>query len=290
MAAVPPDVLAALGRLNAHARGCRGPWNPSSAIYAYKTLAAHLAIDAGEAQVRFVRCTVKCGCDNGWFCYDCPDDRRRCRYCDGRGTRTLRFTETALSGGKETPFVWHHPWEGRSPPGYDLGHAFVSRGVVGRVDLWTDAIEWQDAGDWGPRLPPVTLLLGELAELLNKVEDWIDAAPASSALRWRWQHAKDCLAQHKHRRIIGPHSHAYQLDLGEVPGCCICGERGDTAGGWRYGCATPLFHWTLVACKTHGKTDHPQIVNRDLAPPDELIVGPLRPWLARHQRVVEVDP
>ena len=77
--------LAALGRLNVHARACHG-YNEARAIYAYKTLAALILTLDGRASLRFVQWTGRCNrCTNGRFTHwDWEDGYSvRCRDCDG---------------------------------------------------------------------------------------------------------------------------------------------------------------------------------------------------------------
>ena len=277
--APPADVLAAIGRLNALARGCRGPWTPREAIYAYKTAVALALIQQGAAQVRFVRLETRCTCGDGWWRDWYSDEKRRCARCSGTTKVTLRFTETTLPDRQ----IWHHPWEGRVAPGYELGHAFVGQ----QQDLWTDKIVWADAGDWRPRQPAIEIPLRELATLLNTVEDWIEQAPDDRT----WSGAKRFLCQRKHKRVSGPNSHAYRLDLGTATSCRVCRalpHEDDPQKINRYGMLSPLFHWTVWTCERH-KIEHPQIRQRDLAPDDELLTPPIRQWLVRHCHVVEVE-
>lgn len=280
--------LAALGRLNIHARAYAA-YGQRNAIYSYKTLAALiLAIDR-EASLRFVKWTGKCNrCTDGQFTHWSWDDGYsvRCRDCGGSGLQTLRFTETTLPDGQ----VWHHPWNGYTSPGLDIAHAALGVSMRDNGEYMTadgTIIEWQDPGEWRPMLPAQALPLEELVALLNEVEDWIEAAPCrprGQAFWWAWDAAKRHLHQRKHRGVIGEPSHGYKLDLGRVPGgCFVCGDKRDLEG-YCFGRLTPLFHWSLPVCKAHSKSPHPND-----QPPTQLITPSIRRWLDRHECIEETN-
>lgn len=271
---VPGEVIAALGRLNAHARGQGGFGTEGRAIYAYKTFVALLAIEAGEARVRFVRWMGPCGGCSGtgrwdsWF----EDRAERCGRCSGNGTEALRFTETILPGGQ----VWHHPWESELHPGFDL--AAVVPGFASSADA-----VFEGAGDWSPHAPAERLPLADMLPLLNRAEAWVEEEPCRPRNAPKWwlaEAAKRMLHQQSHPRTIGAPSHAYAIDLGEAPGgCSVCGAEAEH----RLGRITPLFHWTVRACDAH-RRPFP-----DGPPPASLMTPPVAEWLARHERVVEFD-
>lgn len=101
---MPDAVLAAIDRLNGHARafGCG-----KEAIYAYKRLFALFAVDRGELAARPIGTITKCnGCDGtGRFKFWDGDVADNCRRCGSRGYVRLRFVETTIDTA-----VWHHPW------------------------------------------------------------------------------------------------------------------------------------------------------------------------------------
>lgn len=285
MTSVPAPVLAALSRLNAHAR-VRRPYGLPRVIYAYKVAATVVLARHGEVSARLVRWIGKCNrCTDGRFRHwDWEDGYSvACRDCGGTGRRTLRFTETTLPGGQ----VWHHPWYAGDGRGADIArHAIPG---LHNVDAWDyvdgagNPVPWHEAEDWAPNLPGVELDLDTLVRLLNIVEAWVEALPDTA--NWLVHAARRNLCQHRHRGVVAAApSHAYALDLGRAPGgCFVCGETHDIAG-FAYGRMTPLFHWSLPVCRRHGEGPEKVGFPSD-PPPDALVTAPVREWLARHERV-----
>lgn len=290
---IPPDVLAALGRLNAHAR------SPSCGrlrrvIYDYKELATFVLVGQGTASVRLVSWAGPCNrCTDGWFTHWDWDDghKVRCRDCGGSGRQTLRFTEAALPDGQ----AWHHPWFRGNARGYEIArHAIPGLHIPADAGSALDycdgdgnRIEWHDAGEWRPNLPGMEIASDDLVALLNLVEDWVEAfsGPVTSQSYWVHSAAKRHLCRQSHRGVTGEPSHSYALDLGQAPGgCFVCGS--DDLAGYRYGQVTALFHWTLPVCRRHGegpeKVPHP----KDQPPAEFMTPGILR-WKARHEQVRE---
>lgn len=258
--------IAAISRLNAHARSRRGGTLFSSerdAIYAWKTYAALTLARDGTAALRFVRWRGTCAyCDKGRFHHWEWDDgvTVACRDCGGTGIRTLHFTETTLPGGH----VWHHPWQGRVTPGRDI--AVAVRGSYEDGD-----IEWSEPGEWHPLLPAAPLPLAELVPLLNDVEDWVAAVPEPvRGSDWWW------IADNARRTLRGG---GYRLDLGRAPGgCFVCGDERDIVTN--FGMYAPAFHWSLPVCGAHRNSPHPKD-----PPPACLITPDLARWLDRRERV-----
>jgi hypothetical protein len=287
-AAVPADVVTALGRLNSHARDTSAFGTERKAIYDYKSLASLLLIQAEQVKLRFVQWAGKCiSCNGtGWFCWYDSEQRSKCRSCSGTGTKKLQFTETTLPDGQ----TWHHPWNGYSSTGWDLARAALPdlrSGDGGEYQSNGLALPWEDPGDWSPRLPAVKLPIAELVPLLNAVEAWVETLPRperGTPHWWIFHSAQDCLFQRQYRFNGVPNEphHDYRLDLGRVSGgCTVCGSVEDPPRHW--GLMTPLFHWSEPACREHGI---PRASRADL-PPDELLTPPVVEWLSRHGRVVE---
>ena len=276
--------LAALGKLNTHARSPAGH-HQRDAIYAYKTLAATMLAVTKDAKLRFVKWTGKCSmCTNGRFTHWSWDDGYTvaCRDCGGTSIRTLRFTETKLPDGQ----VWHHPWNGRTMPGHTIAQAvgisMNDRGEYQHPD--GSPVEWSDPGEWRPLLPAKPLPLDELVEALNEVEDWIDSATERPGLWYTWESARRYLRSRRHAGIIGAPSHAYSLDLGRAPGgCFVCGTESDL-DSIAFGRIMPLFHWSLPVCKAHRNSPHPKD-----PPPDAMLTPAIRRWMNRHETVDVVD-
>lgn len=294
MSAVPHDILAALDRLNAHARAKRGGcWgNEARAIYAYKQLAATLMIRAGAAQVRLIKVEVACGCDRGLFTIDYDLETHqpikvKCRYCPGTGTRMLRFTETAFPDatrpGGGSCIAWHHPWEGRVRPGLDLARAAFPAQAPAHND---NVVPWCEAGDWTPLQAGRALPVDELVPLINTVEAWLDENVRSTDddhVRWPLKDARRMLGLTRHARIVPPLSAPYRLDLGHADGdCWVCG-RADDLANCNLGCLSLFFHWSLPVCHAHHRNPRPGM------PPDALITPAVREWVARHERIVDVQ-
>lgn len=275
--------LAALGRLNAHAREQKS-WGQSAAIYAYKSFAAMTLACEKKLQLRCVSWTGRCNrCTDGRFRHYTWDDGYsvRCRDCGGSGRRTLDFAETTLPDGQ----VWHHPW---LRTGFEIARALldVSFGRNGEYRTPDGAVlVWHEPGEWQPLLPGRRLALAELVADLNAVEDWVQAATTALRGSWWWigSDAKRHLCRHSHARVTGEPSHGYMLDLGRAPGgCFVCGDETDL-DGICIGRMTPLLHWSLPVCKAHRNAPHPKD-----PPPAALITPEIRRWLDRHEHVEEI--
>lgn len=292
--AVPADVLAALGRLNAHARSPRSG-RMQRAIYDYKELATFVLVGQGAATVRLVAWTGPCNrCTDGWFTHWDWDDTHkvRCRECGGTGRRTLRFTEATLPDGQ----VWHHPWF----LGHARGFALARHGIPG-LHVPADAedsfhycdaecvrVDWHDAGEWRPNLPGAEIERDELVALLNRVEDWVEAfsGPVTAYPWYVLASARKHLCRQSFQRVVGESSHSYELQLGRAPGgCFVCGDASDLAD-FTYGRMTQLFRWSLPVCQRHGKGPEKAPHPSDPPPPALLTPEVLR-WKERHERVQE---
>lgn len=287
--AVPLDVLAALGRLNAHAR-CLGAGRVRAAIYDYKEMAVFALAARRQVDARLVSWTGSCNrCTDGWFTHWDWDDghKVRCRDCGGSGRRTLRFTETTLPDGQ----VWHHPWFVGCARGLEIARKTIP-GLHGPTDEghYCDAdgarIDWHDAGEWRPNLPGAEIERDELVSLLNRVEDWVEAFDGFVTSQWPVAAARKHLCRRSYRNVIGEPSHSYDLALGRAPGgCFVCGSH-DLAG-FTYGRRTPLFSWSLPVCRRHA--EGPEKVPHPKDPPPEALMTPeILRWAARHERVEEV--
>jgi hypothetical protein len=293
MSGVPVE---ALSRLNVHARSRGGGlWGNgvAHAIYAYKELAALVALTEESAALRFVKWQGRCArCTNGQYSHWDWDDGYtvRCRDCRGTGIRTLRFTETRFATGQ----VWHHPWEGRGHPhpGHSLADSVLGLTLFyadDHVGHGTDAgqvIEWRTAGTWAPSDHPADRLpLAELVPLLNQVEDWVESADSFPGFGSPWIRER---AQ-RHLRTPKPTSSwcegdptqpGYSLDLGRMPGdCFVCGAEASSC----YGRLTRQFHWSLPICRRHSEGPEKVPFPKD-SPPPELITPDVQHWLDRHRR------
>lgn len=208
MTAIPPDVLDALGQLNAHARAMCG--GGKRAVYAYKALAARLLAEAGALNATTVDVLVKChGCDGtATFRYWDGRSGGPCRTCNRRGYIRLQFVVTSHDERS-----WHHPWQhgGRGilqaawrAVRIDWIEADRYAAILGDGTPWP--ITWHDPGDWQPNRP-VERLPGETAvELLNVVERWVLSLP--DRLSWNARH----------------YMPRYTIDLGHIGSCCYnCG-------------------------------------------------------------------
>ncbi len=270
---VPAAILAALGRLNSHAR-TRGHFGTErNAIYTYKTLAALVTIQAGEATVRVVKWTGKCNrCTNGRFHHWDSDCTSSCWHCDGTGCKTLTFTETTLPGGH----VWHHPWQGPVTSGLTLARANFGT---------TEGLEATPVVDWAPNLPGDRLPIEDLAALLNQVEAWVETSPSPVRGEPYWYVASE--ARRYLHRSAHPGWHGlepgsgYKLDIGRTTTCFRCGSD-DKAGGINYGHVTPLLHWALRVCEPcyAERPPHPKD-----PPPSKLLSPAVQEWIARHERL-----
>lgn len=273
--------LAALSRLNAHARGHEARYGQRDAIYSYKTLAAMGCAIDGTAALRFVKWTGKCTrCVDGRFSHWEWDDGYTvaCRDCDGTGQRMLRFTETTLPGGH----VWHHPWNGRTMPGHAIARA-VGVAMLDSGEYVTGAgapVVWDAPGEWRPLLPAAPLPLTDLVPLLNEVEDWVEARPdrpRGEPYWWTWDQAKRNL-RNTGSTCLGAPTSGYALELGRAPdGCFVCGAD-ESLAVVNFGRYSKLFHWSLPVCEQHRKSPFPTD-----PPPAAMITPDIRRWMDRHE-------
>lgn len=269
--------IAALSRLNHHARSRGGRGTARKAIYAYKSLAALELASEGKAALRFVKWTGKCNrCDNGRFNHWSWGDGHyvSCRDCGGTGLRTLCFAETTLPDG----LVWHHPFPS---PGYDIACEAIGLHLDDKGDYRSRdgaLIGWGSPGFWEPNAPAEALERNNLVTLLNEVEDWVEAHHGRSACSWLYKQAKRYLHLPDQKPAWDEPSYSYQIDLGKAPGgCFVCGDDGDL-DTICFGRATPLFHWSLPVCKGHRSSPHP-----DGPPPEVMITPEIRRWRERHE-------
>lgn len=268
------EILAALGRLNGHARawGCG-----KHAIYAYKRFAAERLAGAGQLSGRLVLWRGPCRACQGtgkfWF-YD-PDYKTPCRDCGATGIVKLRFLETTLPDGT----VWHHPWSVQRVGfvGYEIAQRLwpglrYAEGArePGSYEVPDDSasgwhgwrlVPWEEAGDWSPLQPAEKLAVAELVPPLNLVEDWIDAETAGL----RYSRARNQML-------------AYRLRIGRpAGGCWRCGSY-DLAS-CSLGMLTKPFDWSMPVCKACYVIE-PRIWPPD-SPPDVLLTDDIRRWAAR---------
>ena len=274
----PFDVLKQLGRLNAHA-SAHDPWRSSGAskaVYAYKLLATLKCFDAGEAVAQLVRWRGKCNrCTDGWFWRDYPEDKVRCRHCDGRGNVTLRFLSSALPDWQR----WFHPIDGGG------AGCLIAQHLGMAID---DSATWEDAGDWSPGIRREALPLTELVPALNIVERWVDSIEQPKwpeTHYWPIKHARDCLRTHRYNFVVPPLSHGYRLDLGlAAGGCWKCGTTEDMERV-RLGRFNLYFHWSHAVCRAHyGRDARPS----NSEPPSTLISPAIADWLVLHSQVEEI--
>lgn len=211
--AVPADVLAALDRLNGHARahGCG-----KTAVYTYKKLAAMQAAIAGELAARPVTVTVpcqRCGGTGRYRPWWDDDATRGCFGCGARGQVRLDFVETTIGA-----YVWHHPY---TDAGHDILRAAWSIATYdyerdGTIAVLADgtrrAIVYESPGDWRPNRGGERLSGDDAARLLNPVEAWVASLPAlvrGDPWWWQYEAAQRAIAR-------------YALDLGRVGEACWC--------------------------------------------------------------------
>lgn len=277
--AATSEIIAALSRLNGHARA----WGfGKKAIYAYKTfVACALATDA-----RPVRVQAKCHHCSGTGTYRDWDgyDRGTCYRCTN-GVVTLRFIESAVGECR-----WHHPtkdggldvlccaWDITSityPDGHDI--ATLRDGTE-------RPIVYEQAEGWGPNMPGAERLpADEACRLLNVVERElpnIRTAGRNMSIRWPREQALREIARYQ-----------ITLDLDSETCCCVCGTA-DTysrCGGlsrlYRHG----FTHFSRMMCATCHGVSAPY---RWPAEPDSALLTPnVLAWLdhpeRQRQRVVE---
>ena len=271
-APVPEPVLAALDRLNGHARawGCG-----RRAIYAYKTLAAIVAAQAGDAFALPVAVETRCtSCSGSGIYRGCyyPDDATPCRRCHRTGRVTLRFVETVIGAWR-----WHHPWPDSGIPVLRAAwkgerFSYDDDGVMA-LSLFAGGrrrVVWEDPGDWTPNRAGERLAADPAAALLNLVETWLEAVPPPADDHgWRKGEALRLLRE-------------YRLDLGQLPGpCCICGSEAVTHSLGFMPPTPPLLHWARPVCDGH----------RGLSPrewpselPEQLLGPAVRAWIENPAR------
>lgn len=273
---VPADVLAALGRLNHHARAQRRFFGTEwRAIYAYKLVAALALAEARRLTLRFIEWRGKCNrCDGtGQFWNYDPNYKTPCRNCGAKGIALLRFVETTLPDGQ----VWHHPWRHGEP---------IAETVLGRIEWVGDgnwvvndpeyvggkrSLRWEQATDWGPNLPAERIPDAELIPLLNLVEDWI-ARPIDVGVcgPWRLERARREMSQ-------------YMLDLGRAGGgCCFCGSTEQGEHPRSIGLSLDRLKWSLPVCPQHDRVPSEKWPERIV--PADLLTSDLQRWLSNPAR------
>jgi hypothetical protein len=261
---VTADLVRALGRLNGHARAYG---NGKRAIYAYKMLAAAVALTLDGAKAELVQWTGQCGHCGGTGRYvDSYGEKwPHCRQCASTGTVTLKFVETVLFDGQ----VWHHPWK------YDSGIELAEiAGIVkwdGHSAGWIprEPVFWNVGGGWAPQQPGERLVPDEAADLLNTVEAWVLASvlPQGDKLHWIRERAL--------REMRG-----YVLDLGRVGlRCWYCESPEIHVGLGRPG---PPFAWSAAVCREHSNLSPAEWPN---VLPEWMMTPPLVEWKRRHDRL-----
>jgi len=268
---IPAPVLAALDRLNSHARayGCG-----KDAIYAYKTLAALMLAEAGDLQTRPVAVMAKCNRCYGtgrWHNYG-HDTGERCRTCGATGYVHLRFVETRVDAFTwHHPFEWHHPYDGDGRCIFiaarkltDCGYRAADRSlVIVDRDGVESIIPFESPGDWTPNRSGSRLEGEAAAEQLNLVEDWIDTVHPDPSLMWRAESARSKLRD-------------YALDIGRIGGTChYCGSTEIACG---QGHLPGLLHWSVPTCREHSRMP---VADWDSTLPDAALTPQVERWLAR---------
>lgn len=264
---VPADVLAALDRLNGHARafGCG-----KSAIYTYKKLAALRMALAGEVEARPIAVTVDCGRCGGTGLYweQDPSWKTPCRSCGRHGKVRLEFVETTLGG-----HVWHHPY---SDAGIDILRAAWGiasfdyegeRAVAVLADGSRRTIIYEAPGDWLPNRRGERLPADDAARLLNAVEGWVASLPTLQFPEPWWWYPESA------QRAI----RSYALDLGHIEGpCWRCGSSSDlvTCAIGHYGRRLHFALRICAACDTQ-----PRIWPGDADVPKHALTPAIRAWL-----------
>lgn len=277
----PEDVLAAISRLNGHARayGCG-----REAIYACKGFAAIIAAELGHLVARPIVATAKClTCSGtGRFRHWEDNSHERCRRCKATGEVQLQFVESAIGSHR-----WHHPYINHrgGPGGMAILHVAWrvqsvdyegDRCVLNLPDGIRQELIWHaPEGDWKPNLPKERLPLEEAVQLLNIVEAWVFEAPWRSHATggnhwWIQESAIRAMAN-------------YHLDLGRVPGpCCICHEPREISIGLHLVPSGSRLEWSRPCCADCKKIitvkDWPR------AQPDELLTPAIQAWLAHPAR------
>lgn len=259
---VPVDVLAALGRLNRHARAS---YSAKAAIYAYKTaVAVLLAETRGLALCRgiewFGPC-LTCGGTGTWKSWE-GEYSAPCRSCGAKRMRRLRFIETTLPDGQ----VWHHPWDhGSDRPGHTIAAAFFGSfsypdkgGMFYRCHDGRELqfIWWPTVEDWKPRTKGEAVAPEDLARHLNLVEDWLIGYRGPAG--WSFERAL---------RERGD----YLLDLGRTTGCFLCGGVAYSA----LSCGNDLFRFTVEVCREHCRLP---VAEWPKAPPAAMITPTIAAW------------
>lgn len=265
---IPQPVLAAIDRLNGHARsyGCG-----KDAIYAYKSLACLMLALAGGLQARPVALMVRCHrCQGtGWFHWDGVKTDEHCLTCAHAGFVHLCFAETTIG-----PYVWHHPYN-RSGHSILLAALKVaSLDYRGRMliatghDGATREIRFESPGEWTPRQRGERLQGEALAAFLNVVEDWIDAFQIDNYdIRVRLQYPRERAQQEMKR---------YALDLGRTGAVCHYCCNADVYTGQHH--IYQLLEWSIPSCRDHTVMPVAQWDN-DLPP--TAITPEVERWLGR---------
>ena len=272
MTAVPPGVMAALDRLNAHARAYGCGWR---AIYEYKTVASIALGLAGELTARPFEMGVKCNkCDGtGRFTY-WDGGTARCRSCDGRGIAVLKFVE-AQHGER----IWHHPVRHLSYPVLEAAWGIqrsvwpateAERPYWQMIDGTTRPISWgPPPASWGPNRPGERLGDTEAAEALNAVEPWILALAPDRLGRFHWKLGE---ARREMRR--------YRLSLDREDTICFrCGAPKGAQTPRMGGSGSRFLDFSRAVCQEHYE-ERPPVWPSE--PHPDCITLPVLDWLARH--------
>jgi hypothetical protein len=220
MSAIDAPVLAALDRLNGHARA---DGSGRRSIYAHKTLAALVLAQAGELTARPVEVEARChncagtGLWGDWHVHkgQLVAYHVSCQRCARKGTVRLRFIES-----RHGERVWHHPAAG---DGYEILRAAwrIKDTIRGDGDLHVYVLEggterpvgvYEGVADWQPHRPGEKLIGDAAAELLNLVEQWaVGVAPSAAGSPW------------PRERAISE-ARSYSLEIGRTADrCCQCG-------------------------------------------------------------------
>jgi hypothetical protein len=280
MTAVPEPVLAALDRLNSHARanGCG-----ARAIYAYKTVAAIALGVAGEIEARPFQIGVKCrDCDGtGRFRYwDEPADSKGapCRTCRAKGTAVLKFIETRHIGHER---VWHHPVRNLSYPTLRASWGIVETRyslIDAEPDYWILAdgtrrpIAWgPPPASWEPNRPGERLDDSAAAEALNVVEAFL----LDRETREMWPRE---LEGYKDTALREMRRYRLRLDREPEP-CWRCGAAEDLATVRHCGSGSRLLDFSRAVCQRHSE-EKPIVWPTE--PNPECLTPPVREWIARH--------
>jgi hypothetical protein len=258
---IAEPVLAALDRLNAHARawGCG-----KSAIYAYKELAARLLVASGDAKMRPVALMAKCrNClGTGWFhdWYEGKTDSA-CRTCGRTGYVHLRFVE--MTAGWH---VWHHPWTSCGRDLFQAVHGDIEYNCATRaihIVGKNEEVSFESPGDWAPNVAGERVEGDIAADLFNTVEGWVLSLPAGGDTRFALGEAI--------RKM-----QSYSLRIGNISNSChYCGDPNfSICQGHR----TKHLEWSVPVCRQHEKIP---VTEWDNKFPAAAVTPAITRWLSR---------